>query len=321
MYRFFLIPDNIPNFAARKICLINNNRMKKILTILIVFALMGLSVSAQTNFSGGIYSDTTWTLANSPYILTDTVVVFPGVTLTIQPGVVVKFDTNVQLEIRQATLIANGTNSDSITFTSNSSTPFPGIWSGILQNACNGQFNYCNFHYANRGIFCNDPYYSMTIKNSSFSYNLKGLNGLSFIDSTNVNYNTRYGLSIWGGSITNSNILNNGVGVASGGGMSIIQNCIVSHNDTGMFVASVSINDCKINNNGTGVIAESAQSSGGYFLLSNCIIDSNSVIGIINNADDGPLTDSIYNCQINNNGIGLLLPNCCGYQYISKKQY
>src|SRR5688572_14824316 len=36
---------------------------------------------AQTTFSGGIYSNTTWTLAGSPYIITGTVVVFDNVTL------------------------------------------------------------------------------------------------------------------------------------------------------------------------------------------------------------------------------------------------
>jgi hypothetical protein len=52
---------------------------------------------AQTNFSGGIYSNTTWTKANSPYVLTGSVVVFPGKTLTIQPGVVVQMQSNPNL--------------------------------------------------------------------------------------------------------------------------------------------------------------------------------------------------------------------------------
>src|SRR5436190_10264571 len=82
---------------------------------LISMAVLGLMTAhSQTNVSGGIFSDTTWTLANSPYIVTDTVVVFPTITLTIQAGVTVKFDTLTQLEIRQAKLIAVGTQTDSI---------------------------------------------------------------------------------------------------------------------------------------------------------------------------------------------------------------
>jgi hypothetical protein len=77
---------------------------------------------AQTNFSGGIYSNTTWTKANSPYVLTGSVVVFPGKTLTIQPGVVVQMQPNPNLpndyrylEVR-GTLNALGTASDPIVF-------------------------------------------------------------------------------------------------------------------------------------------------------------------------------------------------------------
>src|SRR5437773_10115670 len=94
---------------------------KKLYTLFSFLSLAAFA-NAQTNVSGGIYANTTWTFANSPYIVVDTVVVFPGVTLTIDPGVVVKFDNNKRLDIRQASLIANGTITDSITFTSNSGT-------------------------------------------------------------------------------------------------------------------------------------------------------------------------------------------------------
>ena len=63
--------------------------MKKLL-LLLVFLIGFTSIYAQTNVSGGIFSNTTWTKANSPYIMTGPVVVFPNVTLTIEPGVVVK---------------------------------------------------------------------------------------------------------------------------------------------------------------------------------------------------------------------------------------
>src|SRR3954463_12356597 len=118
--------------------------MKTILFIF--FVCISIPLFSQTNVSGGIYTNTTWTAANSPYIVTDTVVVFPGVTLTIDPGVTVKFDSLIRLEIRQARLLAVGTQIDSITFTSSSLIPKPGIWGDIWINGGTlvSQFNYCN---------------------------------------------------------------------------------------------------------------------------------------------------------------------------------
>src|SRR5689334_4374533 len=107
--------------------------LQKFLLTVILTTAISFAVKA-TNVSGGIFSNTTWTLANSPYIVVDTVVVFPGVTLTIEPGVVVKFDDHIYIEIRQAAIISNGNALDSITFTSNSLTPTPGIWVGVWLN-------------------------------------------------------------------------------------------------------------------------------------------------------------------------------------------
>ena len=57
--------------------------MKKLL-MLLIFLSGFANTYAQTNVSGGIFSNTTWSLANSPYIMTGPVVVFPNVTLTIE---------------------------------------------------------------------------------------------------------------------------------------------------------------------------------------------------------------------------------------------
>ncbi|MEO8088479.1 MAG: hypothetical protein ABI763_16790 [Bacteroidota bacterium] len=75
----------------------------------------------------------------------DTVVVFPGVTLTIDAGVVVKFDDDMMLEIREANLIAEGTVTDSISFTSNSINPGSGSWRKILLHNSNTSSNMMRF--------------------------------------------------------------------------------------------------------------------------------------------------------------------------------
>ena len=189
------------------------NTMKKLL--LISAAVLTLTVAhGQTNVSGGIFSNTTWTKVNSPYIVIDTVVVFPGVTLTIQPGVTVKFANNKRIEIRQAKIIAVGTTVDSITFTSNSSSPAPGIYSGLYLNGgtFTSQFNYCNFYYADKGINHYLVQDTVIVKNSNFKFNKYGIKDdwqfydlLSKIDSCNFMDNTIDGLFVIG-VVTNCNI-------------------------------------------------------------------------------------------------------------------
>ncbi|MFZ9155370.1 MAG: hypothetical protein ACO22A_03380, partial [Schleiferiaceae bacterium] len=99
------------------------------------------ALSAQTNVQGGIYSNTTWTLANSPYVMTGSIVVFPGKTLTIQPGVVVKVQNPgpgnmYYLEVR-GNLVAQGTKTQPIVF--ESAVPDTNYtWSGILVKGTQG---------------------------------------------------------------------------------------------------------------------------------------------------------------------------------------
>ena len=69
--------------------------------------------------SGDITTNTTWTLTNSPYVVTSTVTVKSPAVLTIEPGVVVKFDPGTSLVAESgATLTASGTSTDPIVFTS-----------------------------------------------------------------------------------------------------------------------------------------------------------------------------------------------------------
>ena len=107
-------------------------RIQKILllSLLMIFFTLVHNANADTNVSGVISSNTAWTLANSPYIVKGNILVQQGVTLTIQPGVVVKFDGAYYLQV-DGELIANGTVNSKITFTSNKPNPAPSDWSGI----------------------------------------------------------------------------------------------------------------------------------------------------------------------------------------------
>jgi hypothetical protein len=70
--------------------------MRKLTCTLLISALLVCSsllfvddVHASTQVGGTIASDTTWTLADSPYRLSGGVMINSGFTLTIEPGVVV----------------------------------------------------------------------------------------------------------------------------------------------------------------------------------------------------------------------------------------
>ncbi|MCH8070294.1 MAG: choice-of-anchor D domain-containing protein, partial [Candidatus Marinimicrobia bacterium] len=96
-----------------------------------IVTLMGVgSTSSGTAVSGIISTNTTWYLVNSPYIITDNVLVDIGVTLTIEAGVTVKVESGKKLQ-NKGTLIARGTSVDEIVFTSNQASPTEGYWSSI----------------------------------------------------------------------------------------------------------------------------------------------------------------------------------------------
>ena len=235
--------------------------------------------TAQTNVSGGIFSNTTWNLANSPYIIVDTVVLFPGYTLTIEPGVIVKFENDKFLEIRQSRIIALGTSTDSITFTSNSLTPSKGIYGGIFLNASlNSDFAYCNFEFADNGI--NAQINSLTIKNSDFRYNNRGIYyGSSYralINECTFRYNT-YGLWYVKSVIQNSKIIYNDYGIYNCYGTTV-KYCIIDSNSViGIYVPNGdSILYNEISNNNVGMKLDGGNT---FSLIKGNQIENN-IIGI-----------------------------------------
>ena len=98
--------------------------------------------AAATTISGGTISvNTTWTLANSPYVVTGDVTIgsSSNPVLTIEAGVVVKFNNGTGLNIANGwsvpgALNAVGTAAAPIIFTSNDPVPAPGKWKGITFN-------------------------------------------------------------------------------------------------------------------------------------------------------------------------------------------
>jgi hypothetical protein len=88
------------------------------------------SVGAWTPVEDHITRDTTWTILGSPYRVIGDVIVDPGATLTIEPGVRVEFSDGSSL-IVSGTLYAVGTTGAMINFTSSRYDPYPGAWKTI----------------------------------------------------------------------------------------------------------------------------------------------------------------------------------------------
>ncbi len=96
----------------------NNSLLSAFLIGLVVLVVLvdavNLGAAQTSSVKGVLSSDTTWTKANSPYVLTGVVGVAEGVTLTIEPGVTVNFGSYyIQVD---GTLCARGTSSDKIVF-------------------------------------------------------------------------------------------------------------------------------------------------------------------------------------------------------------
>lgn len=141
--------------------------MKRIATL--VLLLVASAPAWATNVGGTISTNTTWALSGSPFIVTSDITVNAGVTLTAEPGVVVKANQYKRILIN-GTLTAVGTEAQPITFTSNQATPTAGYWRSIYFNTgSTGQLSYVTVSYGGQNdsasgyanIYVNESYPSM----------------------------------------------------------------------------------------------------------------------------------------------------------------
>ena len=93
--------------------------MKKLTFLLNLFMLLSSVSLAQTNISGIISSDTTWTLADSPYTILGDIGVSSGTTLTIESGVIINFSGDYRILVK-GNLLSSGKIGSLITFNGNS---------------------------------------------------------------------------------------------------------------------------------------------------------------------------------------------------------
>lgn len=283
--------------------------MKKLIAFIFLLA-AGNSLS-QTNVSGGIYQNTTWTLAGSPYIVTGSIVVFPGKTLTIEPGCEVRFNADytfntgnfIYLEIRGA-LIALGTDANKIKFTSSDTTDGFFNWQGISIKGSQGgsaQLDRIELHNAFYGIYNDivEPGVTYNFTNCLFKNNSYALQFNANMNYTNCIFEKNsvgQAAQISYGSMaaTNCQFINNFCSVTWSNYINL-NNCIFSGNTNNIIGCPGSIQNCSFINNAFG-FAESAN-----LQISNCLFDGNDV-GI-----DESGSSTISNSVFTNNAIAVKL--------------
>jgi len=202
----------------------------RVLPLLIITVLGMLMVSNKlpitsvnaTYVEGHISQDTTWTLADSPFIVTKDLIVDPSVTLTIMPGVEVRFGGNFILTVA-GRLSAVGTLDKMIVFTSNKVQPQPGDWNTIKFNsAMQSTVAYVIVKYAINGITIENG--TVEIRNSGISNNSQ-----SGVYATGENHAT----------ITENTVQSNQNGILleySTSGVNINNNQVSSNTQNGVYI-------------------------------------------------------------------------------------
>lgn len=122
-----------------------------VLSLALLTGVVPVARAATITVSGTISSNTTWTAGNV-YQVTGDVTVPVGVTLTIEPGVVVQVAAGKALLI-DGTLIADGTADNRIMFTSTATVKAAGDWDGIYFaiTSTGSVLDDCDIQYAGDG--------------------------------------------------------------------------------------------------------------------------------------------------------------------------
>ncbi len=107
---------------------------KNYLLLALILALILPVKTLATDHTGIISTNKTWTKGNNPHVVTGNVIVNTGITLTIEAGCIVKFNSGTGLVVN-GTLIAIGASDDYITFTANDPSPVAADWEKITFNS------------------------------------------------------------------------------------------------------------------------------------------------------------------------------------------
>jgi parallel beta-helix repeat protein len=209
-----------------------------------------------TIVGGTISADTIWDLSGSPYIIVDNIEIVSGVSLTIEPGVEVKFDGTFNINV-MGILYAIGTEASRITITSNKATPLPGDW-GSIGVGGHAEIKYCDISYGSAAIDLGNSNNNITDNNILYNE----LSGVVIIGDdynnnnilrNNISYN-KHGIFLnrsFYSHIAHNEIFSNshhGIDIA-GGEYNVIVSNNISKNQNGIYLSPFAINNHVYHNN------------------------------------------------------------------------
>lgn len=210
--------------------LLNKPRSQKITKFILILFFLAFfdfqTADASTFVSGEILTDTVWTKTGSPYVVEDYLEVGEGVTLSIEPGAVVKFNQSY-IDV-YGKITALGTSQDKIYFTSflddsvggdtnndNSATaPSSGDWYGMnfYSPSTGSEFEHADFKYASVNFYLD----SSDLKIASSSVSFVSNYAIDSIESNlkivgNIFDSNYYGIETVGGNmiLVNNNFTKN----------------------------------------------------------------------------------------------------------------
>ncbi len=250
--------------------------MRHLLTILFVFicvqASFGqLSGSLSGNIGPGIY-----------HVIGD-ISVESGDSLTLQPGTTFHFDGYYQFEI-YGTLLAEGTETDSIFFTTDTLSN-PDRWRVLeFRSFTNsgGQLAYCVIQFAYNpngvGAVCCNTNSSPSFTNCTISDNITMNGGGVYCGSSSPTFTN---CTISGNS---ADVCGGGVGCGGSQCTPVFTNCILSGNSAGhrgggvycSWYSSPTFTNCRISGNSAGVYGGGVRCEDGFSgSFTNCVISGN----------------------------------------------
>jgi hypothetical protein len=220
---------------------------------------------ATTTITSNISSNTTWS-SSTVYIIAGNIAVDPGVTLTVNPGTIIKFGTQNRLTV-DGTLDARGTSADPITFTSyyddipggdsggdGFTTPQAGDWDSIRTYTTGSTTLQCaNISYGGHNPGYYDPGWGGAVAN---------VGGFVTLDHTAVATSSLYGVwsALGSTTIVSADLSSATVGLLITGGAATTTTTALHNADRGvqlshaqLFVATSTFSD-----NAVAVLYESS---------------------------------------------------------------